>query len=174
MERASSDTWVSRTGSCLGACWTGRLPLLPEAASSAAGLARHPGGCPCSVRSLLSPRIFYVSHDSQDLKIFSYIARDGASNVFRCNVFKSKKKVRGHRRHLGLPLAAPVPSMDLSLGVRRDLEAAALVGDMGPSQRCAVTSCGDSRCSSVCTLYLVTYNGGWAPCRVSTLGGQVG
>lgn len=38
-------------------------------------------------------RIFYVSHDSQDLKIFSYIARDGASNIFRCNVFKSKKKV---------------------------------------------------------------------------------
>ncbi|CAL8269380.1 unnamed protein product, partial [Gadus morhua 'NCC'] len=37
-------------------------------------------------------RIFYVSHDSQDLKIFSYIARDGQSNVFRCNVFKSKKK----------------------------------------------------------------------------------
>ena len=40
-------------------------------------------------------RIFYVSHDSQDLKIFSYIARDGASNIFRCNVFKSKKKVKG-------------------------------------------------------------------------------
>ncbi|TNN76840.1 Carboxyl-terminal PDZ ligand of neuronal nitric oxide synthase protein [Liparis tanakae] len=37
-------------------------------------------------------QIFYVSHDSQDLKIFSYIARDGQSNVFRCNVFKSKKK----------------------------------------------------------------------------------
>lgn len=35
-----------------------------------------------------------MSHDSQDLKIFSYIARDGSSNVFRCNVFKSKKKVR--------------------------------------------------------------------------------
>uniref|UniRef100_T1J1B0 protein kinase C n=1 Tax=Strigamia maritima TaxID=126957 RepID=T1J1B0_STRMM len=37
-------------------------------------------------------RIFYVSHDSQDLKIFSYIARDGSSNVFKCNVFKSNKK----------------------------------------------------------------------------------
>jgi hypothetical protein len=35
-----------------------------------------------------------VSHDSQDLKIFSYIARDGSSNVFKCNVFKSNKKVR--------------------------------------------------------------------------------
>ncbi|GBO38441.1 Carboxyl-terminal PDZ ligand of neuronal nitric oxide synthase protein, partial [Araneus ventricosus] len=38
-------------------------------------------------------RIFYVSHDSQDLKIFSYIARDGGANSFKCNVFKSKKKV---------------------------------------------------------------------------------
>ncbi|KAL6489933.1 hypothetical protein MHYP_G00002780 [Metynnis hypsauchen] len=37
-------------------------------------------------------RIFYVSHDSQDLKIFSYIARDKKNNVFRCNVFKSKRK----------------------------------------------------------------------------------
>uniref|UniRef100_A0A8C4XAC3 PID domain-containing protein n=1 Tax=Erpetoichthys calabaricus TaxID=27687 RepID=A0A8C4XAC3_ERPCA len=41
--------------------------------------------------------IFYVSHDSQDLKIFSYIARDGATNVFRCNVFKSKKKSQAMR-----------------------------------------------------------------------------
>uniref|UniRef100_A0A913HP70 PID domain-containing protein n=1 Tax=Strongyloides stercoralis TaxID=6248 RepID=A0A913HP70_STRER len=37
-------------------------------------------------------RIFYVSHDSQDLQIFSYIARDGASNTFKCNVFKCEKK----------------------------------------------------------------------------------
>ncbi|CAH1179498.1 unnamed protein product [Phaedon cochleariae] len=37
-------------------------------------------------------RVFYVSHDSQDLKIFSYIARDGASNVFKCAVFKTSKK----------------------------------------------------------------------------------
>ncbi|XP_069465604.1 carboxyl-terminal PDZ ligand of neuronal nitric oxide synthase protein-like [Ambystoma mexicanum] len=42
-------------------------------------------------------RIFYVSHDSQDLKIFSYIARDGPSNTFRCNVFKSKKKSQAMR-----------------------------------------------------------------------------
>ncbi|KAH0618194.1 hypothetical protein JD844_017195, partial [Phrynosoma platyrhinos] len=42
-------------------------------------------------------RIFYVSHDSQDLKIFSYIARDGSSNIFRCNVFKSKKKSQAMR-----------------------------------------------------------------------------
>ncbi|CDQ88335.1 unnamed protein product, partial [Oncorhynchus mykiss] len=45
----------------------------------------------------LSCRIFYVSHDSQDLKIFSYIARDGQSNIFRCNVFKSKKKSQAMR-----------------------------------------------------------------------------
>ncbi|XP_059721150.1 carboxyl-terminal PDZ ligand of neuronal nitric oxide synthase protein-like isoform X2 [Haemorhous mexicanus] len=42
-------------------------------------------------------RIFYVSHDSQDLKIFSYIARDSANNSFRCNVFKSKKKSQAMR-----------------------------------------------------------------------------
>ncbi|XP_061459624.1 carboxyl-terminal PDZ ligand of neuronal nitric oxide synthase protein-like [Rhineura floridana] len=42
-------------------------------------------------------RIFYVSHDSQDLKIFSYIARDGTNNCFRCNVFKSKKKTQAMR-----------------------------------------------------------------------------
>uniref|UniRef100_A0A3Q3QDH4 Carboxyl-terminal PDZ ligand of neuronal nitric oxide synthase protein n=1 Tax=Monopterus albus TaxID=43700 RepID=A0A3Q3QDH4_MONAL len=42
-------------------------------------------------------RIFYVSHDAQDLKIFSYIARDGQSNVFRCNVFKSKRKSQAMR-----------------------------------------------------------------------------
>lgn len=40
-------------------------------------------------------RIFYVSHDSSDLKIFSYIARDGSSDHFKCMVFKSNKKVRG-------------------------------------------------------------------------------
>ncbi|XP_062833879.1 carboxyl-terminal PDZ ligand of neuronal nitric oxide synthase protein isoform X1 [Anolis carolinensis] len=42
-------------------------------------------------------RIFYVSHDSQDLKIFSYIARDGSTNIFHCNVFKSKKKSQAMR-----------------------------------------------------------------------------
>lgn len=53
------------------------------------------GGSPGGLIPFVSlpPRIFYVSHDSQDLKIFSYIARDGANNSFRCNVFKSKKKV---------------------------------------------------------------------------------
>ncbi|KAI1714099.1 phosphotyrosine interaction domain (PTB/PID) domain-containing protein [Ditylenchus destructor] len=40
-------------------------------------------------------RIFYVSHDSHDLQIFSYIARDGMSNTFKCNVFKCNKKVSG-------------------------------------------------------------------------------
>ncbi|KAF7988704.1 hypothetical protein HCN44_001277 [Aphidius gifuensis] len=42
-------------------------------------------------------RIFYVSHDSHDLKIFSYIARDGNSNSFKCNVFKSSKKSQAMR-----------------------------------------------------------------------------
>ncbi|EGI62030.1 PREDICTED: carboxyl-terminal PDZ ligand of neuronal nitric oxide synthase protein isoform X1 [Acromyrmex echinatior] len=42
-------------------------------------------------------RIFYVSHDSHDLKIFSYIARDGSSNTFKCNVFKSSKKSQAMR-----------------------------------------------------------------------------
>ncbi|XP_072018102.1 carboxyl-terminal PDZ ligand of neuronal nitric oxide synthase protein-like isoform X2 [Amphiura filiformis] len=42
-------------------------------------------------------RVFYVSHDSQDLKIFSYIARDGQTNVFKCNVFKSNKKSHAMR-----------------------------------------------------------------------------
>jgi carboxyl-terminal PDZ ligand of neuronal nitric oxide synthase protein len=37
-------------------------------------------------------RIFYVSHDSQDQRIFSYITRESPSNTFRCNVFKAKKK----------------------------------------------------------------------------------
>jgi hypothetical protein len=40
-------------------------------------------------------RVFYVSHDSQDLKIFSFIARDSINNSFRCNVFKAYKKVKG-------------------------------------------------------------------------------
>ncbi|XP_029657164.2 carboxyl-terminal PDZ ligand of neuronal nitric oxide synthase protein, partial [Octopus sinensis] len=46
---------------------------------------------------LLSFRIFYVSHDSQDLKIWSYIARDGPTNVFKCNVFKAYKKSQAMR-----------------------------------------------------------------------------
>ncbi|XP_003379670.1 carboxyl- PDZ ligand of neuronal nitric oxide synthase protein [Trichinella spiralis] len=40
-------------------------------------------------------RVFYVSHDSQDLQIFSYIARDGSNNTFKCNVFKCSKKNKG-------------------------------------------------------------------------------
>lgn len=36
-------------------------------------------------------RVFYVSHDSQDLHVFSYIARD--MHLFRCCVFKTDKKV---------------------------------------------------------------------------------
>ncbi|XP_055703270.1 capon-like protein isoform X4 [Phlebotomus papatasi] len=42
-------------------------------------------------------RIFYVSHDSSDLKIFSYIARDGSTDTFKCSVFKSHKKSQAMR-----------------------------------------------------------------------------
>ncbi|XP_047135094.1 carboxyl-terminal PDZ ligand of neuronal nitric oxide synthase protein [Hydra vulgaris] len=35
-------------------------------------------------------RVFYVSHDSQDLKILSYIARS-EDGIFRCSVFKALK-----------------------------------------------------------------------------------
>ncbi|XP_033105132.1 capon-like protein [Anneissia japonica] len=42
-------------------------------------------------------RVFYVSHDSQELRIFSYIARDSQTNVFKCNVFKSTKKSQAMR-----------------------------------------------------------------------------
>lgn len=37
-------------------------------------------------------RIFYVSHDSKDTKIFSYIAKEEDTNVFKCSVFKALKK----------------------------------------------------------------------------------
>ena len=39
----------------------------------------------------LSFRIFYVSHDSLDMNIFSFIGREG--QVFKCCVFKTQKKV---------------------------------------------------------------------------------
>ena len=53
----------------------------------------------CSLLWLLMIfRVFYVSHDSQDLKVFSYICKDKDTGVdhvksFKCNVFKSYKKV---------------------------------------------------------------------------------
>jgi len=37
-------------------------------------------------------RIFYVSHDSHDLNVWSYISRDNQANTFRCNVFKCNRK----------------------------------------------------------------------------------
>lgn len=95
---------------------------------------------------MLFRRIFYVSHDSQDLKIFSYIARDGASNVFRCNVFKSKKKVKGQARPCGL-LLDPVPGAD-SLPGAMGLEAPLPRGCLGgatPLVTCPLVS------SALCT-----------------------
>lgn len=49
-----------------------------------------------SIIFLWLSRIFYVSHDSQDVKIFSYIARETSSNLFHCCVFKAANKVRSH------------------------------------------------------------------------------
>ena len=56
-----------------------RVTLSGRCASSMLSLAQHP-----------IHRIFYVSHDSLDLHIFSYIARDG--NSFKCLVFKAAKQ----------------------------------------------------------------------------------
>ena len=40
-----------------------------------------------------------MSHDSQDLKIFSFIVRDYNNNAFRCHVFKESKKVQCRAVH---------------------------------------------------------------------------
>ena len=37
-------------------------------------------------------KIFYVSHDSRDKKIYSYIYRDPVDDGFKCSVFKGRKK----------------------------------------------------------------------------------
>ena len=37
-------------------------------------------------------KIFYVSHDSRDKKIYSYIYRDPVDDAFKCSVFKGRKK----------------------------------------------------------------------------------
>nr|CAD2145909.1 unnamed protein product [Meloidogyne enterolobii] len=45
-------------------------------------------------------RVFYVAHDSYDLQIFCYVARDGASNSFKCNVFKCPDKLQQKKKVL--------------------------------------------------------------------------
>ena len=37
-------------------------------------------------------KIFYVSHDSRDKKIYSYIYRDPVDDSFKCSVFKGRRK----------------------------------------------------------------------------------
>ncbi|KAL3309027.1 hypothetical protein Ciccas_012431 [Cichlidogyrus casuarinus] len=44
----------------------------------------------------MSSRVFYVSHDSRDLNVFSYIARDSPQNGFVCVVFKSPRQVSSY------------------------------------------------------------------------------
>ncbi|XP_045783891.1 carboxyl-terminal PDZ ligand of neuronal nitric oxide synthase protein [Maniola jurtina] len=98
-------------------------------------------------------RIFYVSHDSSDLKIFSYIARDGATNVFKCNVFKSTKKSQAMKivRTVGQafevchkmqanPHENPVPSTS---SAPDELAAAELASEPPPSKE-PETECGVS------------------------------
>ncbi|XP_058062313.1 capon-like protein [Anopheles bellator] len=60
---------------------------------------QHQWNDPLEIELLNHPiyRIFYVSHDSNDLKIFSYIARDGSSDAFKCCVFKTNKKSQAMR-----------------------------------------------------------------------------
>ncbi|XP_055630987.1 capon-like protein isoform X3 [Toxorhynchites rutilus septentrionalis] len=60
---------------------------------------QHQWNDPLETEVLSHPiyRIFYVSHDSNDLKVFSYIARDGSSDVFKCCVFKTNKKSQAMR-----------------------------------------------------------------------------
>jgi len=56
-----------------------RVALSGRCQSSMLCVAQHP-----------IHRIFYVSHDSLDLHVFSYIARDG--NAFKCVVLKANKQ----------------------------------------------------------------------------------
>nr|XP_049467175.1 capon-like protein [Anopheles coluzzii] len=65
---------------------------------------QHQWNDPLEIELLSHPiyRIFYVSHDSNDLKIFSYIARDGSSDVFKCCVFKTNKKTAARARSTAL------------------------------------------------------------------------
>ena len=63
--------------------------------------------------------VFYVSHDSQDLKIFSFIVRDYNNNAFRCHVFKESRKVqccvRRRRTSISFSWSISVLKMDLFL-----------------------------------------------------------
>ena len=62
-------------------------------------------------------RIFYVSHDSQDLQIFSYIARDDTQEAFRCSVFKAYKRVRTIGLFLYLHIRVLLPQIILTVSM---------------------------------------------------------